>query len=156
MGTALHGRDQVNVAFGQQLAAFRQPEQRPVHRFRFGGEVADKRFFRQRRQAIYRFAQVVVQTILVAPALLGVIHIVFKDNLNARAEHRFRFQQMHQAGDGETRAVEEGFIRPEVNAGAGIALTAGADHFQILHLVAILEGDAVDLAVAFDGYFHTA
>ncbi len=44
---ALHGWDQVDVAFGQQLAAFRQPQQRPVHRFRITGEITDKGFFRQ-------------------------------------------------------------------------------------------------------------
>ena len=47
--TALHGWDQVHIAFGQQLATFRQPEQRPVHRLRLTAEITDKRFFRQRR-----------------------------------------------------------------------------------------------------------
>ena len=46
---ALHSWDQVHIAFGQQLTAFRQPEQRPVHRLRLTAEITDKRFFRQRR-----------------------------------------------------------------------------------------------------------
>ena len=58
--TALHSRDQVHVAFGQQFTAFRQPQQRPIHRFRFAGEVADKRFFRQQRQAVDRLAQIII------------------------------------------------------------------------------------------------
>ena len=92
MRTALHGWDQVHIAFGQQLAAFRQPEQRPVHGFCFTAEITDKRFFRQRRQAIHRFAQIVIQAILVAPALFTVIDLILKGDLNAWAQHRFGFQ----------------------------------------------------------------
>ncbi|MNR37084.1 hypothetical protein D3C85_1550750 [compost metagenome] len=69
MRTALHGWDQVDVAFCQQLAAFRQPQQRPVDRFRIAREVTEERFFRQRWQAVNRLSQIVVQTILIAPAL---------------------------------------------------------------------------------------
>ncbi len=96
VGTAEHGRDQVNVAFGQQLAAFRQPQQRPVYRLGITSEVADKGFFRQCRQAVDRLAQVVVQPVSVAPALFGIVNQVFEGNLHARAEHRFCFQQVRQ------------------------------------------------------------
>lgn len=154
MGAALHGRDQVDVAFGQQLTAFRQPQQRPVHRFGVTGEIADERRFRQGNQAVNRFHQVVGQAILVAPALLGVVHFVDEIDLDAGAQHRFGFQQVSQARYREARAVEELFVRPEVHAGAGIAFAAGAGHRQILHLVAVFEGDAVDVAVAAHVDFH--
>ena len=153
MGAALHGQDQVDVAFGQQLTAFRQPQQRPVHRFGVTGEIADERRFRQGNQAVNRFHQVVGQAIL-APALLGVVHFVDEIDLDAGAQHRFGFQQVSQARDTEARAVEELFVRPEVHAGAGIAFAAGAGHRQILHLVAVFEGDAVDVAVAAHVDFH--
>ena len=91
MRPALHSRDQVHVAFGQQFAAFRQPQQRPVHRLRLAGEGADEWFFRQQRQAVHRFAQVIVQAIGIAPALLAVVHLVAENNFHARAQHRFRF-----------------------------------------------------------------
>ncbi|MNO89265.1 hypothetical protein D3C76_807440 [compost metagenome] len=92
--TALHGWDQVDVAFCQQLAAFRQPQQRPVDRFRIAREVTEERFFRQRWQAVNRLSQIVVQTILIAPALFAAVDFVFEGNFNARAQHRFRFQNM--------------------------------------------------------------
>ena len=91
MRPALHGRDQVDVAFGQQFAAFRQPQQRPVHGFRLAGEGADERFFRQQRQAVYGFAQVVVKAIGIAPALLAVVDLIAKHDFHAGTQHRFRF-----------------------------------------------------------------
>ena len=94
MRTALHGWDQVYIAFGQQLAAFRQPEQRPVNGLCLTAKITDKRFFRQRRQAIHRFAQIIIQTILVAPALFAIIDLIFKGDLNARTQYRFSFQYM--------------------------------------------------------------
>lgn len=87
MGTALHRRDQVDVAFGQQFTAFRQPQQRPVNRFGIAGEGADERFFRQQRQAVNRFAKIVGQTIGVAPALFAVVNQIAENNLYARAEN---------------------------------------------------------------------
>ena len=154
MRTAQHSRDQVNVAFGQQLAAFRQPQQRPVHGFCIAVKVTDKRFFRQRWQAVYRFAQVVVQTIGVAPGLCGIVNVVCKGDFHARTQHRFGFQQVRQARNRKTRAVEEAFVRPEVDAGAGVAFAARADNLQILHLIAVFKGDVIDLAVATNVHFH--
>ena len=91
MRPALHGRDQVDITLGQQLAAFRQPQQRPVHRLRLTGEGADEGFFRQQRQAVHRFAKVVVKAIGIAPALLAVVDLIAENNFHARAQHRFRF-----------------------------------------------------------------
>lgn len=41
-----------------------------------------------------------------------------------------------------------------MHAGAGVAFAAGAGHRQILHFVAVFEGDAVDVAVAAHVDFH--
>ena len=146
--------DQVDIAFRQQLAAFRQPQQRPVHRFSIAFEIPDERFFRQGWQAVNRFAQVVVQTIGVAPGLFGIINVVFKGDFHARAQHRFGFQQVRETGNRKAWAVEEALVRPEVDAGAGVAFTARPDDLQILHFFAVFKRDVIHLAVATDVHFH--
>ena len=146
--------DQVDVAFRQQLTAFRQPQQRPVHRFGVTFEIPDERFFRQGRQAVNRFAQVVVQTLFVAPALFGVVYVIFKGDFHARAQHRFGFQQVRQARNGKAWAVEEAFVRPEMDAGAGVAFTARPDDLQILHFFAVFKRDVIHLAIATNVHFH--
>ena len=55
---------------------------------------------------------------------------------------------MRKARDGKTWAIEKAFVRPEVHAGTGIALTAGTGHVQIFYFIAVFKRDAVDLAVA--------
>ena len=60
---------------------------------------------------------------------------------------------MLEAADGELEAVEILGVRPEVHAGAGVALAHRADHFQVAGLVAIGEGDAVLVAVAAHAHF---
>jgi hypothetical protein len=60
--------------------------------------------------------------------------VIFKGDFHARAQHRFGFQQVRQARNGKTRAVEEAFVRPEVDAGTGIAFTAGTGDMEIFTL----------------------
>ncbi len=77
-------------------------------------------FFRQRRQAVYRFAQIVVQTIRSSTsAARCYLHFIFA-RFPRRIQHRFCFQNALSERQ-KTRAVET-FVRPEMDAGAVLRL----------------------------------
>ena len=55
---------------------------------------------------------------------------------------------MLQLGDREFGRIEVARLRPEAHPSAGIATTASAGDGQLLHLLATLEGDVIDLTIA--------
>ena len=114
---------------------------------------AGKRRFRQSDQAVDVFHQVIGQAILVAPALFGLVHIIFEKDLNTRAQHGFGFQQMHQPGDREARTVKKLLIRPEMHAGTGVAFAALPDDSQFTDFVTIFKGNLINLSVTADSHF---
>ena len=61
---------------------------------------------------------------------------------------------MGQTRNGETRAVEEAFVRPEMDAGPGIAFATGTSDVQIFYFFTVFKGDAVDLTVATNRYLY--
>src|SRR5690606_41619880 len=68
----------------------------------------------------------------------------------ARAEPGLGAPQVAQGAQGELRAAEVLRVRPEAQAGAGVALADRADHLQGRGAVAVAELHAVLLAVALD------
>ncbi len=76
--------------------------------------------------------------------------LVLEADQQPRAEHRLGLEHMLEAADGELRRVEILRVRREIHAGTGIALTHGADHFQLGGLEAVGEGHLVFVAITLD------
>ena len=152
VSTALGGGNQVHVAFHDRFAAFRQPLDRPVHRFLVAGEAAGERVQWHRLDIRQRRAQVIPQSILVAPLVLLAGFILQEGHRQPRAQHRFGAKVVAQTADREIGAVEVGRVRSELQPGTGVALAYGVDHRKFGGLVAVGEGHAVQLAVTLDGH----
>lgn len=150
MGAALGGGDQVDVAFLHAVAAFGQPQQRPVDGFLVTGQAAAERRVGQALEVADRIFQVGAQAVFVVPLDLLAGTFVFKAHQQARAQHGLGLEHMLEAADGKFRRIEVFRVRREVHAGAGIALANSADHFEVGGFVAIGEGHLVFVAVALD------
>ncbi|MNR00882.1 hypothetical protein D3C85_1166700 [compost metagenome] len=154
MGTALGGRDQVDVAFLYRVATFWQPQQRPIHRFLITGQAAAERLVRQALEFADRIHQVGTQAVFVMPFDFLAGGLVFKADQQPRAQHGLGLEHVLEAADGEFRGVEVFRIRREEHAGAGVALADRTDDFQLGGLVAILEGHLVFVAVTLYPHPH--
>ena len=148
MGAALRGRDQVDVTFGDRLAARGHPLYRPVHRLVLAGERADERFRRQQLETLERLEQVVGQPVLVVPLgrFLGLFDV--KLDPEPGAQYRFRAQHVLQPRHRKRRAVEVFRIRPEAQRGARVFLADAAGLLELGFFVAVGETNGVFLALA--------
>ncbi len=154
MGAALGGGNQVHVGFGNQLAAFGQPQHRPVDRFGFAAHGALEGFRGHALPAAGTVEQIFHQAVGELPGfgLVGVL--VFERHQQSGAQHRLGAQQVAQARHRNVRRIEIFFVRPEAHHGAGVALAHRVDHFQVGGFLTAGEFDAVHLAVAFDEHFQ--
>ncbi|MNQ53570.1 hypothetical protein D3C85_676130 [compost metagenome] len=103
MGTALGRRDQVDVAFLHRIAAFRQPQQRPIHGFLVTGKSAAERFVRQALEFADRIHQIGTQAVFVMPFDFLAGGLVFKTDQQARAQNGLGLEHVLEAADGEFR-----------------------------------------------------
>ena len=149
VGAVLGGGDEVDVTFLHQLA-FGHPGHGPVGDLGVLGQVADEQVGRQQLPVRKRAAQVITQAVLVVPLVLVAGGGVVQLHRQARAQHGLGTQQVAQGADGNLRGIEVLRVRPEAQAGAGIALADRADHVQGRAAVAVAELHAVFLAVALD------
>jgi len=78
VGAALGGGDQVDVAFLHAVAAFRQPQQRPVDGFFVPGQAAAERLVGQAFEIADGVFQVGAQAVFVVPLDLFAAAFVFK------------------------------------------------------------------------------
>jgi len=154
VGTTLGGGNQVDVAFLHRVAAFGQPQQRPVHGLGVAGQRADEGLVGQAQELADRIDQVRAQTILVMPLDLLAGVPVLEADVKPRAQHRLGLEHVLEAADGELRRIEILRIGPEMHAGTGVALAHAADDLQLAGLEAIGEAHAVFVAVALDGHHH--
>ncbi|MNS58305.1 hypothetical protein D3C72_912200 [compost metagenome] len=154
VGAALGGRDQVDVAFLDAVAAFWQPQQGPVHRLLVTGQAAAERLVGQALELVDRVDQVGTQAVLVVPFDLLAAGLVLEADQQARAQHGLGLEHVLEAADGELRRIEVLGVGAEVHAGTGVALADRADHFQLAGLEAIGEGHLVFVAVTFDAHAH--
>ena len=95
---ALRGRDQVDVAFGDHLAAVGQPLHRPVHRLVPAAEAGRERYSGssgRSTSAVARYSS----GRLVQP-LVGAL-VIGEADAQARAQHRLGAQQVAQPRDQE-------------------------------------------------------
>ncbi len=99
VSTTLRGGYQINVALLGQLAAIRQPLQRPVHGLALGRVTAGEGGYRQHLPASGRPLQIIGQAILVTPAFGLTAVLVGKIYRQPSTEHRFGSQHMPQAGN---------------------------------------------------------
>ena len=150
VGAALGGGDEIHVALLGTLAALRQPDGRPVCRFRVALEAAEERLLRYPGQPLQGVHQVVRQAVLVVPLLALAAGLVVEAHPQAGTEHGLRAQRVLQARHRDLRGVEVAGIRPEANGGAGVALAHRPDDLEIALLVATGESHVVFLAVALD------
>ena len=154
VGAALGGGDQVHVGLGDQLAAFRQPQHRPVHRFGVAAHGALERLRRHPLPAPGAVHQVFHQAVGVLPGFAFAGLLVFQGDVQPRAQHRLGAQQMAQPRHRDFRRVEIFLVRPEAHDGAGVALAHRVDHFQVADLLATAEFHVVQLAVALDQHLQ--
>ena len=154
VGTALSGRNQVDVAFLQQLAAVRQPVHCPVHPFGGAGHGAAERLSWQYVVTSGMDFQVILEAIFVVP--LGAVFSIrgVKADTQARAQYGFGAQHVLQAWNGKFRRVEVFRVGQETHAGAGFLFRAAVHHLQIEGFVAVFEADARHLTIAPDGHFQ--
>ncbi|MNF95167.1 hypothetical protein D3C84_779070 [compost metagenome] len=103
MGAALGCRDQVDVAFLDAVAPFRQPQQGPVGCLLVTGQAAAERFVGQAGELTDSVDQVRPQAIFVMPldALAG--GFVLKADQQPRAQDRLGLEHMLEATDREFR-----------------------------------------------------
>ncbi|MNV26446.1 hypothetical protein D3C71_1175660 [compost metagenome] len=149
VGAVLGGRNQVDVAFLDQLA-LRDPGQGPVHHLVFLLQVAHEQVRRQHLALAQLGLEVIAQAILVIPGVLFVGGLVAQFHGQARAQHGLGAQQVAQRAQVVLGRIEILRVGPEAHAGTGVLLADAADHFQRRGAVAIAEGDAVLAAVALD------
>ena len=152
MGAALGGGNQVDVAFLHRLAALGQPEQRPVHRFPGRSQAAVEGRLGQPQGVAHGVDQIGSQPVFVMPFAALAARFVEEAHRQARAEHRLGLEHVLEAADGELGRIEVLGVRPEVHAGAGIALADAADHGQFAGLEAVGEGHGVFVALALDAH----
>ncbi|MNL21378.1 hypothetical protein D3C87_1426650 [compost metagenome] len=103
VSAALRGRDQVDVAFLHRVAAFRQPQQRPIHGFLVTGKSAAERFVRQALEFADRIHQVGTQAVFVMPFDFLAGGLVFKTDQQPRAQNGLGLEYVFEAADGKLR-----------------------------------------------------
>ncbi|MNT04163.1 hypothetical protein D3C72_1387310 [compost metagenome] len=103
VSAALRRRDQVDVAFLHRVAAFRQPQQRPVNRFLVTGKSAAERFVRQAFELGDRVDQVGTQAVFVMPFDFLAGGLVFKTDQQPRAQNGLGLEHVLEAADGKLR-----------------------------------------------------
>ena len=94
MGAALGGRNEVDIAFGDNLSLFRQPDYRPGHHFFFAFLFTDKRLFRNSVEVLQVFEQIVLQTILEIPGIGFAGVLVGESNRQTRTQDGFGAQDV--------------------------------------------------------------
>ena len=128
MGAALGGRNQVNVTLHNRFATFRQPLERPVHRFLVAGKAARERLQRYGFDVGKLGAQVVPQTALVAPFIFITGVFLQESDVQAGTENGLGAQVVAQTADGKFRAVEVAWVRGELQSGTGVPLAHRVDN----------------------------
>jgi len=156
MGTALQGRNEVDVGFGE-ATGFR-PGHRPCRAFSFGKPIGPVRVglaSEDRNQGFVRgdlFGQVVDQPALVAIDLLlhGVATFDLQPEGDAGQQYGLGAQQTSEFTLGDFGRVEEDRVGPDMNRCARLFPGALADDSELLaDPSAIRKHDFVDLAVSF-------
>ena len=94
MGAALGGRNQVDIAFGNHLSLFRQPDNCPADDFFFTLLIADKGLCRNSLVIRQVFKQIVPETIFKIPGLGFIGVFVCKCDGQARAQDRLGTHHM--------------------------------------------------------------
>ena len=152
MGTALGGGNQVDVGLRHDLAALRQPLQRPVNGLIGACKTADKGLLGNAGKIDSGIGEVIGQAVLVIPLLALAFLLVLEPDPQPGTEHRLGAQHMLQARHREIDRVEVLRIRREMHLGSGIALAAAVDDLKVGFLLAATEGHAIHIAIAANGH----
>ena len=120
MRAALRRGDEVDIAFGDGLAALWKPRHSPVHHFLGPLHAPHKEFLRQHRCALQGFQEIRLEALAVAPleTLAGVF--VAEAYAQSWAEHRLGAQHMAQAWHCKLWGLKVGWIGPKAYRGAGV------------------------------------
>src|SRR5690606_1476795 len=135
VGTALGSGNQVDITFQYRVAALWQPLDSPVHGFLVARETASKGFQRHRFNISQGGSQVIPKTVLVEPLVFLAGFLLQEGHRQSRAKNRLGTKVMAQAADREIRTVKVLRVRRELQAGTGIALAYGINHFQLGGLI---------------------
>src|SRR3990167_4421791 len=106
MGTALSGGDQVDVAFLHRVAAFRQPQQRPIYRFLVARQAAAEWLIGQSFKFADRIHQVGAQAVFVHPLDFLATGFVLETDREPRTQYSLGFQYVLETADRELEGVE--------------------------------------------------
>ena len=150
MGAALRGRNQVDIGFSDQFAAFRQPGNGPVDGLVLAGHAFGERLERHGFLVVQVLPEVVLQTTLVQPCFFLAAFFLEEADFQARAQHGLGAQHMLQARHRKARRIKVLLVRPEVDTGARVALAHGTGFLQLCRGRTAFERHVVDIAVSPD------
>ncbi|MCY1436023.1 hypothetical protein D9M71_521380 [compost metagenome] len=100
---ALSGRNQVDVAFLDAVAALGQPQQGPVGSFLVPRQAAAERLVGQAQEIADRVDQVGTQAVFIAPFDFFAAGLVFEADQQPRAQDRLGLEHVLEAADGKLR-----------------------------------------------------
>ena len=157
MGAAGGRGNEIHIALRHRHLARHAPLQRPLHGFFAGFRAVLEGGCWQALFVAEGGAEIAAEARFVAPALrfrfvLRLLGLNGERDGEPRAKHRFRPQQVAQAGQRDAGGVEVGGIRQEAQPGAGVALADFAHHFQRRRRGAGLEALLMHRAVLL--HFH--
>ncbi len=145
---AAGGRDQVDVALGDQRLGIARPGERPLHHVLVRHVPPGDRLRRHAIGGPELLHQVGAQIAGVEPLLLLAGLLVVKAHAQARAQHRLGLEHALDIRHREAVGIEELRIRPEAHRGAGVALPDAADHLELGMHATVAKADVVFLAAA--------
>ena len=148
---ALRRRDQVHVALEHGLAApVAAPGDGPFDGLALALELARERLLGDEVAAAEGLPEILLEAARVDPAFRFLRLLDLERDLEARAQHGLRAQQVLQARQRELRRVEVLRIRPEAHRRARRRLRDLADDLELAAALAVGKAHVVFLAVAAD------
>ena len=154
MGTTLGSGNQIDITFQHRITALRQPLDSPVHGFLVAGETAGEGFQRHRFNIGQSRSQVIPKTVLVEPLVFLAGLLLQKGHRQSRAKNRLGTKVVAQAADRKIGTVKIFGVRRELQAGTGVALAYGINHFQLGGFVTVGERHPMHLTIPLDGHFQ--
>jgi len=150
MSTTLGSGNQIDIAFGNRIAALRQPQHGPVSSFTAATHTANEGGFGQGWNPLQFIQQIIPQTILVQPFDGLSTGLFGKTDAQSGGQYCLGPQHMLELFQVKPGTVEESRIGPEFDPGACIQLADLAHFLQWRNLLAAGKGNVVFPAVTFD------
>ena len=154
MGTALRGRNQVDVALRGAGLVVEAPDERPVERLALAFEMAGEGRLRQPFAFGKTFLEVLLEALVVMPRFSGSGLFDLERDLEARAEHSLGSEHVPEPRQREGHGIEVLRIGPETDRRARIGLADLAHDVELAAACAVDETHVVFGAAALDPHLE--